>query len=40
MKKCAKKATNLALSPTDCAVVIVGFWLIMGSGPEVDDDKD
>jgi len=40
MKKHVKKATNLARFLTGCAVVVVGFWPIMGSGPEVDDDTD
>ncbi len=40
MKKHIKKATNLTRFLAGCAVVVVGFWLIMGSGPEVDDGED
>lgn len=40
VKRHLKKATNLTRFLVGCAVVVVGFWLIMGSGPEVDDDKD
>ena len=39
MRRHVKKATNLARFLTGLAAVVVGFWLIMGSG-EVDDDTD
>jgi hypothetical protein len=40
MRRHVKKAKNLTRFLAGCAAVLVGFWLIMGSGPEVDDDKD
>lgn len=40
MRRHVKKAKNLTRFLTGLAAVVVGFWLIMGSGPEVDDDTD
>lgn len=39
MKRHLKKATNLGRFLAGCLVVVVGFCLIMSSGPEGDDDE-